>query len=353
MLKRSFQSTVRSSLLVLAGCLLVASTYGLARFGVGLLHPAMAEQHPGLAGGLPAAGAAAFASYCLAAGLAMPAAARRPRTVAAVAGGSAAAGCLGLAASTTTAWFVASAFVAGAGAGFASPALVVLLDRIVTSRRAGSAQAVVNAGTSVGVALGGVSALSGSDPGVAWPAAATLCLASATGVVALARSRRQPVRPPVTAPLLPRALLAPTAMALAAGAGSAAVWTYGPTVALASSSVTPDRVGLLWVALGTGGLLGALVSAPVSRWGPGPTFVGCSALLGGTALAVLVPGGGTAVVLAGAAGFGAAYMAMSGTLILWGRRIDSSRAGSLTAWLFVALAVGQAGGSLAWGTVLG
>ena len=39
--KRSLHSEPRALALVASGSLLIAATYGMARFGVGLLHPAL------------------------------------------------------------------------------------------------------------------------------------------------------------------------------------------------------------------------------------------------------------------------------------------------------------------------
>jgi hypothetical protein len=104
MVKRSFHSEAARGVAITAfGTLLVAATYGMARFGVGLLHPAMTRERPGVAAALPSAGAAQFASYCLAAGLAALLVPRRSRAVAGAAGAVAGAGCLGLAASTSAA----------------------------------------------------------------------------------------------------------------------------------------------------------------------------------------------------------------------------------------------------------
>jgi predicted MFS family arabinose efflux permease len=203
------------------------------------------------------------------------------------------------------------------------------------------------------VLLGGGVALVAGSPAVAWPAAAAACAGSAAGVVAL--GRRGHGRPPAPAPsgLSRQLLVVPTLAALLAGAASAAVWTHGPTVVLAAGGLSPDHVGLLWVALGVGGLAGAAVDRPVARWGPGRTFSACTTLLALASAAVLLPGADAATALLGVACFGAAYMALSGTLILWGRRLDPQRGGPMTAWLFVALAVGQAAGSLAWAPLLG
>jgi hypothetical protein len=109
----------------------------------------------------------------------------------------------------------------------------------------------------------------------------------------------------------------------------------------------------LWAALGLGGLAGAFIDRPVSLYGPVATFLACmtTLLVGSTAL--LAPTlEGRLWCLMGAACFGAAYMAMSSVLLLWGRLLDPQRGAAITAWLFIALAVGQAIGARILGTVL-
>lgn len=90
----------------------------------------------------------------------------------------------------------------------------------------------------------------------------------------------------------------------------------------------------------------------VSRWGPRTAFLLCTATLLTGSIGVLAPQlGGSWWPLTGAAVFGAAYMAMSGVLILWSRRLDPRRGAAITAWLFIALAIGQAFGARVLGSV--
>lgn len=355
LVKRSFQSEAwRGVALTASGTLLIAATYGMARFGVGLLHPAMTVERPGIAAVLPSAGAAQFASYCVAAGVAACWVPRRSRAVAGAAGVVAGLGCLGLAFSTSAGWFVASAFVSGAGAGLASPALVGLLDAVVPQQMASTAQAVVNSGTSAGVVVAGVLATTITAPTLAWVVMAAACAATAAAVVALSPRTLVIDAPPRRSHGHGRkpVLVLPIASALGAGFISAAVWTFGPTAVVARGALEPDQVGLLWTALGLGGLTGAFIDRLVSRCGPARTFLLCTTALAVGSMAVLAPShGGMMWPLLGAACFGAAYMAMSGVLILWGRRLDPRRGAANTAWLFIALAIGQAIGAQALGTV--
>jgi len=346
------REAVRGAAFTALGALLIAATYGMARFGVGLLHPAMIAERPDIAAALPPAAAGQFASYCVAAGLAALLVPRRSRAVAGAAGAVAGLGCLGLAFSTSAGWFVASAFVSGAGAGLASPALVRLLDAVVPERMAGTAQAVVNSGTSVGVVGAGVLATAIAEPGLAWAVIAAVCLATAAAVVVLTSGTQVvDAQPPRNAGRT-HTLTRPITWAFGAGVISAAAWTYGPTTVVAHGALEPDQVGLLWTALGLGGLAGAFVDRPVSRYGPVATFLLCTTVLLVASIAVLAPSlEDRWWPLIGAACFGAAYMAMSSVLILWGRLLDPQRGAAITAWLFIALAVGQAMGAQILGTV--
>ncbi|KUG53454.1 hypothetical protein AVL62_01250 [Serinicoccus chungangensis] len=105
-----------------------------------------------------------------------------------------------------------------------------------------------------------------------------------------------------------------------------------------------DQVGWLWVAVGAGGLVGVLAGRLVDLTSPSRAFLACAA---GVLLATGLVSTATQpwVAVLGLALFGAAYMALTGTLILWGRVLRPQDAGQATAWLFLALSVGQAVGA--------
>ncbi|ANS78117.1 Sugar efflux permease, MFS-like [Serinicoccus hydrothermalis] len=262
---------------MLAGVVLIAGTYGMARFGVGLLHPQMVAARPGLEGALRPAGTAQFASYCLAVLVGGRLAGTRAREVALAAGVVARVGALGLMLAQTPAVFTAAAFVAGAGAGLASPALVALLDRAVPAQRSGLTQTAVNSGTAVGLVVVGTVVLLTSAVVTPWVLVALVCVGSGWMVRALA--------PPVP-DLEPRStrgdgtvrsMTAPWLLAAAAGAVSAYVWTYGPSVVVRDTGLGTDRIGWLWVVVGAGGLIGVLAARLVDLTSPLKAFLACSA----------------------------------------------------------------------------
>ena len=346
-----------------AGMLLIAATYGMARFGVGLFAPALAASRPELVGVLGWAAAAQFTSYSVAALAAARMVDRHPRTGLVLAGATAAAGCLGVAVATDPAVFVLAVLVGGLGGGFASPALVPVLDALVKPEATATAQSIANAGTAVGVIGAGLLVFAVPSIGPAWVLMAVICGLSAAAALypVRARSTARPItrtaqgQSDASGPAADRrALLVPASAALVIGAGSSLAWTFGPLLVSEAGAVSGGRVGWLWIALGAGGLLGTLTGRLVQRIGLRGGWAACA---GALALATAVVGlsvatGNAAAAYAGMAVFGAGYMAMSAVLILWARSAWPRRAGAGTSVLFIALATGQAAGSAAAGAGL-
>lgn len=350
---RSTQASVFGVALV--GMILIGSTYGMARFGVGLFAPRLALERPALAQVVGLAAAAQFVSYAIAAGVAARLSHRRPRTGLVLAGVTATAGCVGVAAATTPVAFIAAVFVGGMGAGFASPALVRVIDAVVADRAAATAQALVNTGTAVGVMGAGALTFAKTSTTQAWLGMALVCAASAGAVLFLVRHRGGSMAtaatvvqtPTTSAPARWGPLVVPGVAALVVGAGSALIWAFGPLLATQAGPVETRWVGWLWIALGLGGLLGPLTGVVVNRLGARRgwrLFAGVLALANLT-LAVALGLDASWVTFAAMAVFGAGYMCLSGVLILWARAVWPTAAGAGTSVLFIALAVGQALGS--------
>ncbi|WP_179617865.1 MFS transporter [Nocardioides cavernae] len=334
----------------LAGMLVIASTYGMARFGVGLLAPRLVEQRPALGDVVGTAASAQFVSYALAAVLAARWGDHAPRTTLAVAGVAATCGSLGVAVATEPATFVGAVFVGGTGAGLASPALVRLVDELVTERARETAHSLVNSGTAAGVAGAGVVAFATVGVATAWGAMAAICAGSAVLLLVLVgRPARGAERSGQrgTPGWWSGGLRVPATAAAVVGAGSALVWSFGPLVAVSDGGVPEERVGWLWIALGLGGLLGPVTGVAVQRLGlrgAWALFVGVAVVAHAfLALAIVLAASWPAYVAM--ALFGGGYMCLSGVLILWARAVSPDAGGSGTAVLFVALAVGQAVGS--------
>ncbi len=332
----------------LSGVLLIAATYGMARFGVGLLHPQMAAARPALDTALRGAGTAQFSSYCVAALIGGQLARRHAARVALAAGLIAAAGCVGLFFAQAPMSFIVAAFLAGGGAGLASPALVPLLDRAIPSAWSGVAHAAVNSGTAIGLIVSGALAFATSAASAPWVLIGAVCVVAGIAAWRLA-------------PFVPDSqgldsgsssqthetgggIVTPLTWAALAGFVSAYVWTYGPSRLVSHETIAADNIGFLWVAVGVGGTLGLFASHLVARTSPRLAFLisagGIVVATGGVTLTEQA-----SIAIASLGLFGVSYMTLSSVLILWSRAIRPSDAGRVTAWLFLALALGQALGA--------
>jgi predicted MFS family arabinose efflux permease len=352
MLKRSLHPAAPApGRLVAAGTGLIAVTYGVVRYGYGLQLPALTSELGLSSATAGAIAAGSFAAYCVAALGAQRVLARRsPRAVVWAAAVLAAAGAVLVGLSWSSASLAAGVLVAGSAAGAASPALVAAVGSTVDGRRAGRAQAVVNSGTGVGVALVGAATLVAPD---VWrPAWFCAALGAVVTAALVDRSARWPTAPeasPASRGAGGRSLGRAGVAAAVAGIGSAAVWTFGRDLVTVTGGLPGRTTAALWCLLGVAAVLGALSGDAVRVLGlRGAWVVTAVATAAGTAALALAPGSVPVVAVAGAL-FGGAYTALSGALIAWGTVLRPHAAGRATAAFFVALTAGQAVGALATG----
>ncbi|GHE13061.1 MFS transporter [Klenkia taihuensis] len=343
-MKRSFRSVA----LVVAGTALVACTYGLVRYAVGLSAPD-AQRDLGLsttAVGLVSGGTSV--AYCVAAALAFLHGERRPRTVVAGAGAVAVLGAAGVGTAGSAAVFAVAAVLGSAGAGAASPGLVVLVRRAVPGPAEPRAQAVVNAGTGPGLVAAGLLALLVDRWQVAWTAAAAGTAVVTLVVLAAARGG-DPDRP---APRVDagRRWVVPVLAAGLLGTGSAAVWTHGRTVL--QDGGLGDRAALwVWVCLGVGAAGAAVVGPLLLRAGPVPAWSASAAVTAGAVAAWALPARGPVPVLAALA-FGLGFTTATTALIAWAGQVSDTPAPAVSVF-FVALLLGQAAGAPLSSALLG
>ena len=342
--------------LVAAGAGVIAVTYGLVRFGYGLHLPALTAEFQLTAAHAGGIAAGSFAGYCVVALLAQRLiTCGHPRRALWTASVLAAVGALLTAAAWSAGSLTVGVVVAGSAAGAASPALVSAVAATVRGPAADRAQAIVNSGTGAGVVVGGLLAMAVAGQWrLLWAGFAVAAL-----VVTWWADQRStwPVSPPAPRPgtgLLwtDLAALRPSLLAaLLAGAGSAAVWTFGRDLLAGTGNMPAATTALLWSVLGGAGILGAFSGDLVRRLGLRPAWGATAAVMAAaTAAPVMLPG---LVPLAAAAfaAFGGSYVALSGVLIAWATRVTPHRAAECTAILFVALTTGQALGAVTLGAL--
>lgn len=335
--------------IVLSGTAVIAVCYGLGRYAYGLFVP---EFHAalGLSGAsLGVIGGLSHVGYAL--GLvAAPPLTRRvgPGKVSSAAGLAAATGMAGVAASGGALTLGLAVLVAGLGSGLASPALAQVVVRRLRPVEWSPAQTWINSGTSLGLALSAPAILLGTDWRTIWTIFAVVSVAVAVVARAsLVEHRQAPVtgegpHRAATRERMPSGSL--LAYSVILGATSTAYWTFSRQQVLDTGMSDLWSSGF-WVAIGVFGLVGGSAGVIANRLGLSRTLQ-VWGLVWTLALGTLaLPSVPSPLALASAAGFGAAYMALTGLVILWSVAAYEDDAAAGVRACFLALGVGQAIGT--------
>jgi predicted MFS family arabinose efflux permease len=335
--------------LAVAGSAAVATAFGMARYGYGLLLPDIQDDLAVGVGALGVIGALAYVSYLLGTAVVAWSVERAGERATVVVGGLlAVVGTVLVAVAAGPVLLGTGVAVAGASAGLVYAPFGEAVRRLPPVVRARTL-ATISSGTGWGVAVAAPIAVLTGDAwriayvGFAACAACSTVLAARTlpGRTALPADRR------ASGFDWRRAALPMLVASLLIGLGSATFWTFAVDEVRAAG-VDPTAARIVLGVAGVASLCGVAAADVVGRLGARLTF-GLAALLEAGAIAVLatVPDD-LAAVLVAAAVFGVAYNVIVAVTVLWGTRLyrDRPAAG-------VAAAMGAQGVGLLFGPLTG
>jgi predicted MFS family arabinose efflux permease len=140
--------------------------------------------------------------------------------------------------------------------------------------------------------------------------------------------------------------------ALLTGVGSVAMWTFGRDLITSVGAADATRSSIMWIVLGAAGIAGALAGDAVQRIGlRWAWLVATAAMAAATLLLAAAPSEFIAVIVA-ATMFGAAYIALTGLMLLWSTRLYPDRTSFGVGVAFFTIAAGQAVGAPAAGALI-
>ncbi len=330
---------------VLPGVAMIAISFGLARYGYGLLLPEMRAEY---AMGADAAGlisSGSYFSYLVAnASVVWVLARYGARVAVGLAAGLAAVGMAAIAGANSVPGLALGVIVAGAAAGLAYPPYAELVQSNVAAPKRDTAWAVISSGTGWGVAVAGpIAIVAGDQWRLAWSGFVVLAVLAGVLAVRLAPDSEPRVRAsrpqlrwtwffcPRSRPLLLSAVIV--------GLTSSIWWAFGVD-AMRAGGVDPTTARIAYAACGVASVLASFSGAAYDRLGLRAGYLlGCGLLA--VALAVFgLATGQVPAALASAMAFGVFYCAIIAAQGIWSSRVFADHPAAGLAAVNTALTVG-------------
>jgi predicted MFS family arabinose efflux permease len=335
---------------------MIAVTFGLARYGYGLLLPDIRSDIPMTAGSAGLISSAAYLSY-MAANIAVVTVINRwgPRTAIGGAALFAALGMGAIASSQTVPMLALGVVVAGAAAGMSFPPYADIVARRVSADRRDVVWSTISSGTGWGVAIAGPIAIVAGDR---WRAAWAVFVAITVVVGAIAvhyapsASERRVRRPqlsitwflcPESRPLLLSAVLV--------GVGSSVWWAFSVN-ALRESGIDSSGARLTYAACGAASLLASVSGAVFARFGLRSSYLISCALLAASIAAFGMTTAHLAAAVVAAVTFGAVYATVIAVHGVWSSRVFEDHPSAGLAAVNTALTLGTLVGPALAGIVI-
>ena len=338
--------------LAAAGLALIAVCYGLARFAYGLFVPAFREAFALDAATAGAIASGSYVAYCVGVVVATPLTPRfGSKVMSVVAGVLATAGTALMASAPTAGVLTLGVLIAGSSTGVASlPLAHAIAHRVVPPLR-NRLQALVNAGTGLGVVVSGpVALLAQGQWRLAWAAFAVIAAVVTVWVAVTVPSVRQDVAG--SAPSrragrswrewLPQGSVRLVGASVTMGAASAATWTFGQDLLTTTAGHAAHLSTVAWIVLGACGLLGAFAGDAANRFGLRTSWVVAMPAMGAATALLAVTAHWYVVAVIATGLFGGVYLALTGLLLVWGTRVFEHRPARGVGLAFLSTAVGQA-----------
>ncbi|MDQ0158895.1 MFS transporter [Alkalibacillus salilacus] len=345
---------MRFSQLVLPGVTMIAVTYGLARFSFGLLLPDinstlnMSEFTSGLISSL------FYLAYCFTIIYSTVLTTRDgPRKMILLAGAAAVVGLM-IITMTPNAWVLGfGVLLAGSSTGLISPPYGAAISLWINRAEQGKANTWINSGTSLGIILSGLGAIVLSPN---WRIT-YLIYAILTLLVLIWNYRVIPKTERTSffqiGELSIKGVKGAIPLIIASlilGVSTAAFWTFSRTFIEIAGNYPDWQLSLFWVMIGIFGILGGFSGSMIETIGlPTAYKVGGVVLASGSIILALFPTNGV-MAIASAGIFGAAYIFISGVLLVWGIKVFITNASLGIGIPFLLLALGQVFGSTLAGT---
>lgn len=341
--------------IVLPGIAMIGVTYAFARYSFGLFLPEisstlnLSDSQAGLIGSV------AYAAYTLALVTAAVFIHKMSaRHVVLYSGATAFIGMLGMAASQDFYTLAISAFVAGLGSGWVSPAFSQVVAQSLESRERDKGNTWINTGTSVGVVASGPVALVFAEQW-RWGYVLFAILAFLTlwwNARAIDRAQQEPEQS--TGSKFKLSLIGEARFMILAAIGigfsSSIYWTFSRSYLTETHDFSTSESMVFWIVMGAAGIIGGIAGTIIQRIGLGWSYRLGVLVASASLVTLTIPH--SASIFLSAILFGISFVFMTGLFLVWGTRHFPDTPSVGVSLSFFSLGIGQSLGSIAAGVLI-
>ena len=315
-----------------AGIGVIAMSFGMARYGFGLLAPDIRASFGLTSGALGLLAAASYIAYLAATVTAGVLSAHLGARAIVGAGGACAIAGMTLAglAQSPTALF-AGLLVAGASAGLVFPPFSDIVAHRFPGSQSGRILSAISSGTGWGVALAApVALLAGADWRLAWLLFAMIAAAATAWALVVLPGRGEAGGPAGDVVLRPSWFVCPRSGplllgGLLVGLASSVFWTFSVDHLVTDGGLSTTHSRIFLAVVGVASVGGSLGGDAVRRLGGRATFVLALAVEAAALLLLGLAPAHAGVPVVAAVMFGAAYNVVVAVQVIWSGRVYSAR----------------------------
>ncbi|SDN66249.1 MFS transporter [Alkalicoccus daliensis] len=341
--------------IVFPGIAMIGITYAFARYSFGLFLPEISKTLQLTESQAGYVGFAAYAAYTLAL-LSSPLLIKHfsARKAVLLSGLTAMAGMLGMAGAQGFITLFISAFVAGTGSGWISPAFSQVAAASFSRQQQEKGNTWINTGTSFGLVFTGVVAVIFPEHWRwSYVMFAVLAFLVYQWNAAIVEEKRVPaVKKTQRVPLRKLLLQARWMISASAGIGfiSAVYWTFSRSYLTIVHGMSSHESIMFWMVMGSAGIIGGIAGGVIRFLGLHRSYQWGTLTLTISLIALTVPSF-PSIYISGIL-FGISFIFMTGLFIVWGTRQFPSFPSLGVSISFFSLGMGQAAGSLAAGRLI-
>ncbi|MDQ0427264.1 putative MFS family arabinose efflux permease [Planomicrobium stackebrandtii] len=341
--------------IIMPGIAMVAVTYAFARYSFGLFLPDISSTLNLSASQSGYVSSAAYIAYTLALLTASIFIHKfSARHVILLSGSTACLGMLGMAASQGFYMLTFSAFVAGLGSGWVSPAFSQVVSYTMKSNLQDKGNTWINTGTSFGIFLTGPVALMFTEQ---WRWSYVLFAVMATMVfwwnASVIKEEEQPFSINQSSGFNFRLLIKARFLILASvgiGFSSSIYWTFSRSYLTAIHGFSANESVVFWIIMGGAGIIGGIAGAIIQTIGLNRSYRLGVVVVSASILTLTIPN--HAAIYLSALLFGISFIFMTGLFIVWGTRDFPDAPSTGVSISFFSLGIGQSLGSMVAGILI-